>query len=48
MDIEVENEGMTPLLESAIRLNEVYRSLLKSGFSQDESLTLIAKMSRKV
>jgi hypothetical protein len=40
-------EAMSPLVESAIRLNEIYKSLLKGGFSQDEALSLISKMTKK-
>ena len=39
-------EGLTALEESAIRLHEVYKSLLAGGFSQEEALTLIAKMTK--
>jgi hypothetical protein len=41
-----ETEGMTPLIQSAIRLNEIYKSLLSGGFNEDEALTLIAKMTK--
>ena len=41
-----ETEGMSPLLESAIRLNEIYKSLISGGFTEDEALSLIAKMTR--
>jgi hypothetical protein len=37
---------MTPLIQSAIRLNEIYKSLLTGGFNEDEALTLIAKMTK--
>jgi hypothetical protein len=46
MDIEIETEGLSPLMESAIRLNEVYKSLQVGGFTEDEALTLIAKMTK--
>ena len=39
-------EGLTALEESAIGLHEVYKSLLAGGFSEDEALTLIAKMTK--
>jgi hypothetical protein len=39
-------EGLTALEESAIRLHEVYKSLLAGGFSQEEALSLIAKMTK--
>jgi hypothetical protein len=41
-----ETEGMSPLLESAIRLNEIYKSLISGGFTEDEALSLLAKMTR--
>ena len=41
-----ETVGMSPLLESAIRLNEIYKSLISGGFTEDEALSLIAKMTR--
>jgi hypothetical protein len=41
------SEGMSPLIESAIRLNEIYKSLLTGGFTEDEALSLIAKMTKK-
>lgn len=45
-DLE-QNDGLSPLVESAIRLNEIYNSLLTGGFSSEDALTLIAKMTRK-
>ena len=39
-------EGLSALEASAVRLHEIYKSLLAGGFTQDESLTLIAKMTR--
>jgi hypothetical protein len=39
-------EGLTALEESAIRLHEVYKSLVAGGFSQEEALSLIAKMTK--
>jgi hypothetical protein len=41
-----QQETITPLVDSAIRLNEVYKSLLKGGFTMDEALSLIAKMTK--
>jgi hypothetical protein len=38
-------DGLTALEESAIRLHEIYKSLISGGFTQDEALTLIAKMT---
>jgi hypothetical protein len=37
-------EGLSALQESAVRLHEVYTSLITGGFTQDEALTLIAKV----
>ena len=39
-------EGLTALEESAIRLHEIYKSLMSGGFTEDEALTLIAKMTK--
>jgi hypothetical protein len=39
-------EGLSALEESAVRLHEVYKSLLSGGFTEDQALTLIAKMVR--
>ena len=39
-------EGLSALEESAVRLHEVYKSLLAGGFTEDQALTLIAKMTR--
>ncbi len=41
--VESENLMMTPLVESAIRLNEIFKALLKAGFSENQALTLIQK-----
>jgi hypothetical protein len=46
MEKELETEGMSPLLASAVRLNEIYKSLLSGGFTTDEALTLITKMTK--
>ena len=46
MEIELETVGLSPLIESAIRLNEIYKSLKVGGFTEDEALTLIAKMTK--
>jgi hypothetical protein len=40
-------EGLTALEESAVRLHEIYKSLMTGGFTEDESLSLIAKMTKK-
>ncbi len=39
-------DGLTALEESAIRLHEIYKSLMSGGFTEDEALTLIAKMTK--
>lgn len=46
MDNVTETEGLSPLIMSAIRLNEIYKSLLTGGFTEDEALSLIAKMTK--
>jgi len=40
-------EGLSALEESAVRLHEIYKSLMTGGFTEDEALSLIAKMTRK-
>ena len=40
-------EDLSPLVESAIRLNEIYKSLIAGGFSSEDALNLIAKMTKK-
>ena len=39
-------EGLSALEESAIRLHEIYKTLITGGFTEDEALSLIAKMTR--
>ena len=39
-------EGLSALEESAIRLHEIYKSLVAGGFTEDEALSLIAKMTK--
>jgi len=39
-------EGLSALEESAVRLHEIYKSLITGGFTEDQALTLIAKMTR--
>ena len=39
-------EGLSALEESAVRLHEIYKSLIAGGFTEDQALTLIAKMTR--
>lgn len=39
-------EGLSALEESAVRLHEVYKSLMTGRFTEDEALTLIAKMTK--
>ena len=46
MENLTETEDLSPLIASAIRLNEVYKSLLTGGFTEDEALSLIAKMTK--
>jgi hypothetical protein len=41
-----DTDTMTPLVASAIRLNEIYKSLCEGGFTQEEALSLIAKMTK--
>ena len=41
-------EGLTALEASAVRLHEIYKSLIAGGFTEDQALTLIAKMTRPV
>jgi hypothetical protein len=41
-------EGLSALEESAVRLHEIYKSLIAGGFTEDQALTLIAKMTRPV
>ncbi len=40
-------EGLNALEESAIRLNEVYKALTASGFTEEQALSLIAKMTQQ-
>lgn len=39
-------EGLSALEESAVRLHEIYKTLVTGGFTEDEALSLIAKMTR--
>ena len=39
-------EGLSALEESAVRLHEIYKSLMSGGFTEDQALSLIAKMTR--
>ena len=39
-------EGLSVLEASAVRLHEIYKSLLTGGFTEDEALSLIAKMTK--
>jgi hypothetical protein len=39
-------EGLSALEESIVRLHEVFNSLLAGGFTEDQALTLIAKMTK--
>jgi hypothetical protein len=40
-------EGLSALEESIVRLHEVLKSLLAGRFTEDRTLTLIAKMTTK-
>lgn len=37
--------GLTPMEVSAIGLHEVFTAYVKAGFSEDQSLTIIARMA---
>lgn len=39
-------EGLSALEESAVRLHEIYKSLMTAGFTEDQALSLIAKMTK--
>ena len=39
-------EGLSALEESIVRLHEVFNSLLTGGFTEDQALTFIVKMTR--
>ena len=39
-------DGLSALEESAVRLHEIYKSLMTGGFTEDEALSLIAKMTK--
>jgi len=39
-------EGLSVLEALAVRLHEIYKSLLTGGFTEDEALSLIAKMTK--
>ena len=41
-------EGLSALEESAVRLHEIYKFLMTGGFTEDEALSLIAKMTRPI
>ena len=46
MDNLQDFEGLSALEESAVRLHEIYKSLMTGGFTEDEALSLIAKMTK--
>ena len=46
MENQLETEGISRFIQSAIRLNEVYKYLMTVGFTKDEVLSLIARMTR--
>jgi len=37
-------QGLSVLEDSAIRLNELFNTLVSGGFTEDQALSLIAKM----
>ena len=39
-------EGLAAMEESAVRLQEIYKSLMTGGYTEDEALSLIAKMTK--
>ena len=39
-------QGLSALEESAIRLNEIYLALISGGFTEEQALNLIAKMTK--
>jgi hypothetical protein len=39
-------EGLSALEESAVRLHEIYKSLMTGGFTEEQALSLIAKMTK--
>ena len=39
-------EGLSALEESIVRLHEVFNALMAGGFTEDQALTLIAKMTK--
>jgi hypothetical protein len=39
-------EGLSALEESIVSLHEVFNSLLAGGFTEDQALTFIVKMTR--
>jgi len=47
MDTTNLSDGFSALEASAIRLHEIYKCLLMAGFSSEEALSLIAKMSKR-
>jgi hypothetical protein len=46
MENQIDLSEMSPLVASAIRLNEVYKSLVAGGFTEEQALSLIAKMTK--
>jgi len=41
-DTTEEDDGLSPLLEAAIALHEVYLSLVEGGFLESEALRILA------
>jgi hypothetical protein len=46
MDNQLETESITPLFQSAVRLNEIYRPLMAGRFTDDQARFCIAKMTK--
>lgn len=40
-------EGLSALEESAIRLNEVYLALVSGGFTEEQAIDIIVKMTKQ-
>ena len=40
-------EGLSALEESAVRLNEVYLALVSGGFTEEQAIDIIVKMTKQ-
>ena len=40
-------EGLNALEESAIHLNEVFKALVSGGFTEEQALSIIVKMTKQ-